>query len=277
MRNTADFSPRLATSSGAIRRRMLLAASAIILAPCLFACAGESQDHPAEAAHFSYDAADAHGPAHWGELEGANLCSSGRNQSPVDISGVARAWQPTFQIAYSPTPLVLANKGHTVQADYAGGSSLRLDGKTFYLAQFPFHAPSEHQIQGRGTALEAHLVHKSDTGELAVLGVLIRRGRENAFLKKFWDRMPAKDCGENCTVRDSALEINVRDLLPARLDFYRYSGSLTTPPCSEGLRWLVLKDSVQASPEQIERFNQTIGPSARPVQPLYARNVLDIR
>lgn len=277
MHNPARLSPRLATSSGAFRTSALLAAAALALSPWLFACAGENHERQAEAAHFSYDAADPHGPAHWGELEGADLCSTGRNQSPVDISGVTRAWQPTFQIAYSPTPLVLANKGHTVQADYASGSSLRLDGKTFYLAQFHFHAPSEHQIQGRGTALEAHLVHKSDTGELAVLGVLIRRGRENAFLKKFWDRMPAKNCAENCTVRDSALEINVRELLPARLEFYRYSGSLTTPPCSEGVRWLVLKDVVEASAEQIERFNQTIGPSARPVQPLYARNVLDIR
>lgn len=277
MRNPALFSSRLAAHAGAFRQRAFFAAAALAVSPWLFACGAENHAGPAEAAHFSYDAGDAHGPARWGELEGADLCSSGRNQSPVDISGATRAWQPSFQLAYSPAPLVLANKGHTVQVDYASGSSLRLDGKTFYLAQFHFHAPSEHHIQGRGTALEAHLVHKSDTGELAVLGVLIRRGRENAFLKQFWDRIPAKNCGENCTVRDSALEINVRELLPARLDFYRYSGSLTTPPCSEGVRWLVLKDVVEASAEQIDRFNQAIGPSARPVQPLYARNVLDIR
>ncbi len=277
MRNPARCSSRRPSLSGASRRRTFLTAAALVLSPWLFSCALENKDHAAGAAHFSYDAAAAHGPAHWGELEGADLCNTGRNQSPVDISGVTRAWQPAFKILYGATPLVIANKGHTVQVDYAGGSSLNLDGKAFYLAQFHFHAPSEHQIQGRGTALEAHLVHKSDTGELAVLGVLIRRGRENAFLKKFWDRMPGKDCGDNCTVRDSALQINVRELLPARLDFYRYSGSLTTPPCSEGVRWLVLKDTVEASAEQIERFHQTIGPSARPVQPLHARNVLDIR
>lgn len=144
------------------------------------------------------------------------------------------------------------------------------DGKTFQLIQFHFHMPSENQIKGLSYPLEGHLVHSDEHGNLAVLAVMFREGERNATLASLWDTPPAE--GQKQAVSP---HLNIRDMLPADLDYYRFNGSLTTPPCSEGVRWLVLKQPIVASHTQIEALTKSVGhANNRPLQPLNARAIL---
>ena len=176
-----------------------------------------------------------------------------------------------LQFHYLPGGKTLVNNGHTVQVNYAPGSSLELDGMHFELKQFHFHAPSENLIEGRSYPLEGHLVHANDKGELAVVAVMFEPGQANAALSQAWQALPAK-AGEMHSLEQP---ISAEQLLPAQHDYYRFSGSLTTPPCSEGVRWLVMKQPVQVSQAQIDAFKAVMHhPNNRPVQPLNGRLVL---
>lgn len=213
-----------------------------------------------------------YGPANWGELlpEYA-LCGAGRNQSPVNLTGFIEAELPPLTINYAGMVIDLRNNGHTVQADYHPGSSLVVDGRIFHLKQFHFHAPSENLLNGRAYPLEVHFVHSDDHGNLAVVAVLFQTGEENRSLSKLWDQLP-EHAG---TSRILAAQVRADELLPDDRDYYRYNGSLTTPPCSQGVLWLVMKQTPSVSTEQVETFTAAIGgPNNRPVQPLNARVVL---
>jgi carbonic anhydrase len=212
------------------------------------------------------------GPEHWGELDEAfSACAKGKNQSPINLTEFIEAKLSPCEFDYGSQATEILNNGYTVQANIAPGSSLQFEKKDFELKQFHFHAPSENQINGKSYAMEAHLVHAAEDGQLAVIAVMFDEGAENETLARLWEEMPEHG-GDRNMLTDP---INAKELLPEDKDYYRFTGSLTTPPCSEGVHWLVMKQSVTASREQVEAFLRVMGhPNARPVQPVNARPVL---
>jgi len=219
--------------------------------------------------HFAYEGE--HGPSHWGDLSSDwVLAKTGKSQSPIDIKSPASGEEDGLDLSYKSTPVHLVNNGHGVQVDYAKGSTLSIGGDTYSLLQFHFHTPSEHTISGRQSPMESHLVHANDTGDLAVLGVMINEGAENSFLAKFWGKLPEQP---GPVQEHDDITVNVQDFLPSDLKTYRYSGSLTTPPCSENVRWILLQTPVTASKEQIRKLQTITGKNARPVQALNGRKI----
>lgn len=249
------------------RRFWIAAAAALLLTAGGTARAEEG--HAGHAPHWGYTGEA--GPAHWGDLsEAYHMCARGTHQSPVDIADGADVEAAPVAMQYRPTPLKVVYNGHTVQVNYAAGSTLTVDGKTYHLAQFHFHSPSEHTRKGSPFPMEAHLVHKADDGSLAVVGVFLKEGSENPLLARIWPHLSGE---VNREVAVEGVAVNVADLLPSEKAYYSYSGSLTTPPCSEGVTWLVMDRSVEVSKAQVERFLDLVNPNARPVQPLHDRDV----
>jgi carbonic anhydrase len=225
----------------------------------------------AEGAHWGYEGEA--GPAHWGDLSPENaLCASGRNQAPIDIAGARHATAQPLHPRYATGSEQIVNNGHTVQVDFRPGNTLVVDGATFTLRQMHFHAPSENTIAGRSFPMEAHFVHADAEGHLLVLALMFKEGPANPALAKIWAAMPAKE-GPAVALADV---VTPMQLMPAAMGHYRFSGSLTTPPCSEGVRWLVLKKPVSASAAQIHAFEHAVGHhNNRPVQALNGRVVTD--
>ena len=253
---------------GKLDRRMMLKSTAMAAIGC--ACCGglSARAHASGGSAWSYEGAT--GPNEWGALgKEYAACSQGAAQSPIDLSapisadldGVAFRW-PT------ETDGAVTNNGHTIQVNVPNGSAIKLDGTTYELLQFHFHHPSEHLLDGKPLAMEAHFVHRSSDGNLAVLGVLIEEGAENAALAPIWAAMPAHK-GDGPVV-----SVALKDLLPADRTLFRYAGSLTTPPCSEIVNWVTFKTPIQASREQIAAFATLFPMNARPVQPLNRRFLL---
>ncbi|MFM5429230.1 carbonic anhydrase [Aeromonas veronii] len=240
-----------------MRKSLLVAA--LLLSPTAFAAT----------THWEYSGEA--GPAKWASLTPEYGQCAGSNQSPVNLTGMVEAKLAPLQFHYQTGGKTLVNNGHTIQVNYAPGSTLELDGMRFELKQFHFHAPSENLIEGKSYPLEGHLVHANDKGELAVVAVMFEPGRANAALGLAWQVLPAK-AGEIRGLKEPVL---AEQLLPAKRDYYRFSGSLTTPPCSEGVRWLLMKEPVQVSQAQIDAFKAVMhNPNNRPVQPLNGRLVL---
>ncbi|XZG71439.1 carbonic anhydrase [Chitinibacteraceae bacterium HSL-7] len=204
-----------------------------------------------------------HGPKAWG-----GECQSGKAQSPVNIvtKQASAADLPGLSFQYAPSSVRLVNNGHTIQLNYDAGSRVLIGNDAYSLLQFHFHAPSEEKINGKPADMVAHLVHKNDAGQLAVVAVLFKVGAENKTLATFWNKLP-KQQGE---VNDAAV-FNAFDLLPENWGYYAFEGSLTTPPCSEGVRWQVLKEPVTLSRAQLNAFKKLFPMNARPVQPLNGR------
>ena len=238
----------------------------------LLAYAAQSTAKAAEhagAPHWGYTG-DA-GPEHWGALApDFKTCSFGKQQSPVDIAGPIEAKLGDLEIAYQAAPLRILNNGHTVQINYAPGSSLTTRGRSYEVVQFHFHTPSEHTVSGRHYPMELHIVHQTAAKELAVLGVFLDAGTANTALAPIWDAMPMHEAPEASV---PGVTINVKSLLPASLAYYEYLGSLTTPPCTENVLWLVARTPVSVSEAQIAKFKQAFPMDARPVQPLNQRFV----
>lgn len=164
------------------------------------------------------------------------------------------------------------NNGHTIQVNVSAGNTLKLDGDTFTLQQFHFHAPSENEIDGKQFPLEAHFVYKDKDGALAVLALMFQEGQANPQLSQAWQQMPTAI--DQMAILNKPIDIKV--LLPKQFNFYRFSGSLTTPPCSEGVSWMVLEQPVSASAEQINQFRSVVHhTNNRPVQPLNGRVIID--
>jgi len=214
------------------------------------------------------------GPSNWSKLDPKFvMCALGRNQSPIDITGFVEADLKPLKFTYSAgaQEIAIVNNGHTIQINYAPGSSLTVDGREFELKQFHFHAPSENKINGKQFPLEGHLVHADKDGNLAVVAVMFEEGAASSALAKLWEKLPTKSGDKN----PLPTGLSVAQLLPANRDYYRYDGSLTTPPCSEGVRWLVLKKVATASKAQIDQFAKTMGhANNRPLNPINARTVL---
>ena len=237
-----------------------------LLCAALLPVAAFAENAPA---HWSYEGAT--GPQNWSKLEADfSTCKLGHNQSPIDIRKTSKAKLPPLEFAYSPSPLKILDNGHTIQVNYAAGSSVTIDGKRYDLLQFHFHKPSEEKINGRSYPMVAHLVHKNAEGKLAVVAVLFRKGAENPLVQTLWDSLP-KEKGEPQEV--AGVSIDIGKLLPTAQGYYNFAGSLTTPPCSEEVNWFVLKTPVEMSDAQLKRFAQAYKHNARPVQPLNGRTV----
>lgn len=223
----------------------------------------------AEGAHWSYEGAG--GPAKWGDLDVANkACAVGLQQSPIDVEATIKSQLPALKLNWGKSADTIVNNGHTIQLNFAEGSTLALGSVKYKLLQVHFHRPSEHMIGGKNFPMEAHFVHRNDAGGLAVVGVLMAEGRPNAAFGKIVKSMPA---AEGPAVKVDAT-IDPHALLPHKLSYFRYPGSLTTPPCSEVVEWLLLTDSIQVSATDVAAFAKLYPMNARPVQKDNRRFVL---
>ena len=216
------------------------------------------------AVHWSYDGDM--GPERWGKE--FPTCAKGKSQSPLDIKGPFVKSRTVVTTDYKEGPLKMINNGHTIQVNVTPGSKIRIDGVAHELLQFHFHRPSEEKIDGKPMAMVVHFVHKSAEGKLAVLGVLLKEGNENPGIKTLWANMPMEEGPE---VTPEGVNFNPANLLPREFDFYSYEGSLTTPPCTEGVRFYILKSTVNVAKEQVAAF--PFKRNARPVQELNGREI----
>lgn len=222
--------------------------------------------------HWNYDNGTEEGPDHWGGLCVDYTDCSGSIQSPVNIAGASDdASLESLDEVFGTTGTHIVNNGHTIQFNTDAGTSLTYEGVTYKLLQFHTHTPSEHTVNGVFYDMEVHFVHKNDaTGKLAVIGVLVNEGTENDFLEHFVHHLPPT---EDAKYDDAALTFSIADFLPANKNYFTYGGSLTTPPCSEIVTWLVLESPVEASHEQIEDFHALEHTNNRPVQDLHGRAI----
>lgn len=228
-----------------------------------------------EAHHWSYKGET--GPSHWGALEKEyESCGVGKEQSPIDIrtSAVHVADLPDIAFEYKPSALRIIDNGHTVQVNYAPGSFITVGDARYELVQFHFHHPSEEKVNGHAFAMVAHLVHKDASGKLAVIAVPIVKGKENPLIATLWKYVPQEKGHEQAV---DGVTIDAEQLLPAKHGYYTFNGSLTTPPCSEGVHWFVMKSPATFSAGEIAAFAKLYPVNARPTQPLNGREVASTR
>jgi carbonic anhydrase len=230
--------------------------------------AAMAQEHPAH--EWGYSGRE--GPTHWGELKPEfAACKTGHRQSPVNIAGARSADLPAIQFEYKPSTLHIINNGHTIQINYAPGSFIRIGDKRYELKQFHFHHPSEETIKGKRFPMEFHLAHSDADGNLAVISVLLEEGTANPLVETLWRVAPKTDSPEKT---EDNVQINAAELLPADRSYFTFAGSLTTPPCTEGVNWFVLKTPVTISNKQVATFAEIYPYDERPTQRLYGRAVL---
>jgi len=208
------------------------------------------------------------GPTHWDKVDPAYAtCSTDKEQSPVNIeSHQAKSSKlPDLSVQYAIKAADVTNNGHTIQVNVAPGNTLRIDNKEFELKQFHFHTPSEEKIDGKSFPMDAHFVHIAQDGRIAVVAVLFKEGRKNQAMAPVFNALP--NVGKTRTL--AAFDLS--NLLPPQGSYYKYQGSLTTPPCSTGVTWMVMKTPVELSHDQIAAFRKFYRMNARPVQPLNSR------
>jgi carbonic anhydrase len=211
------------------------------------------------------------GPEHWGDLcPEYEIAKTGKKQSPIDIRNPVGEHLPKLHFSYKPSRIRLIYNGHTIEEQQDPGSFTVGDGQSFELKQFHFHSPSEHTVDGKPFPMEMHLVHQAQDGTLGVLTVFITEGEHNAAFDPVWNNLP----DANQPSRDADRTIDTMALLPKDHSYYAYEGSFTTPPCTEGVQWVVLTTPVSLSKQQISRFRQIIDGNNRPVQPLNGRRIL---
>ena len=227
---------------------------------------------------WGYEASE--GPANWGSLSPKwAVCGAGKMQSPIDLEKTAKVDLPELRAEFKPAALKIIhqehmadviNTGHSIQVNYTEGDTLKVGSEEFQLLQYHFHSPSEHTVGGKHFPIEMHMVHKSAEGKLAVVGVFIEEGKHNSAFDPVWSNLPSSKSVEHHLEH---VTVDVNRLLPTRKTSYRYDGSLTTPPCSEGVKWIVMTDPVQLSGQQINAFRDVMKGNNRPIQPLNARKV----
>jgi carbonic anhydrase len=221
-------------------------------------------------AHWSYD--EELGPKEWASLdEKYEMCAEGLHQSPINIINSIEAQLTSLSLEEKSKAKTFVNNGHTVQVNFSGFNTLNLDNTKYYLKQIHFHTPSENQIDGKSYPMEAHLVHASSTGQLAVVAVLFEEGSENNVLNKLLRNLP-ENKGDKNNLKSEVLGY---EILPVSKEYYKFNGSLTTPPCSEGVKWFVLRTPVQLSTSQLNDFMEVMPKNNRPIQEINARTILD--
>jgi carbonic anhydrase len=238
---------------------------------CMNGCAKSENVPPqTEKVEWGYEAEN--GPDVWGQLSPEYvLCAEGTRQSPIDLVNPTSAKLPAIVFNYQPTALNIRNNGHTIEVASTEENWVEVDGTRYELLQSHFHAPSEHTMAGKPFDMEMHLVHKNEDGTLAVIGVLIEQGGDHAAFNPLWAHLPSAP-GE--VKRIENVTINAADLLPSTRHAYRYDGSLTTPPCSEGVKWFVLTAPIELSELQIAAFEAIFHDNNRPIQPMNGRELL---
>jgi carbonic anhydrase len=224
-------------------------------------------------AHWEYEGKN--GPQNWGQLDPKYRdCSMGHAQSPINITGAKKADLPPLVFDYNTVQLTIINNGHTIQVNYPPGSRLMVGDKTYSLKQFHFHHPSEEHVNGHAYDMVVHLVHADAAGHLAVVAVLLQTGDANGFLGTVWQNIPKE---QKKPLEVPGVVLNVKELLPADHGYYTFTGSLTTPPCTEGVTWFVLKHPVSLSASQLAQFAQLYPGDARPIEPRNGREILETK
>ena len=222
------------------------------------------KDDKAHDVHWGYEGDN--GPEHGGD--NFPICGKGKKQSPLNIVGPFEKSKDTLSVDYKEGPLKILNNGHTIQVNVEPGSTLTIGKESFDLLQFHFHRPSEEQVEGKNAAMVAHFVHKSKEGKLAVIGVMLNEGKDSAAIKTLWANLPPKEMEEFLPPK---VMFNPGSMLPKELGFYNYEGSLTTPPCTEGVQFYILKTPAELSKQQLAKFPFKL--NARPVQSLNGRKI----
>jgi len=232
--------------------------------------------------HWGYGVDD--GPARWSTMSEAwSVCAEGQLQSPIDLGDATLADNPATNMSFPPADLHIVhqehvlealNNGHSIQVNHDGGETLSIGEESYELLQYHFHSPSEHTVRGEHYPMEMHLVHKSDSGKLAGIGVFIEEGEHHDAFDAVWRNLPLEK-GES--VRVEGIQVDVDDMLPESRACYRYQGSVTTPPCSEDLPWIVMAEPIQLDSDQINAFREIFTGNNRPPQPLNGRKVLTDR
>jgi carbonic anhydrase len=219
--------------------------------------------------HWAYNGSG--GPATWSALKPEYaLCGTGQRQSPIDIRGGLAVDLEPVRFDYQASRFAVVDNGHTVQVNVAPGNTIEVGGKRFELVQFHFHRPSEERIDGRQFEMSLHLVHKDEQGRLAVVGLLFDKGPPQPVLQKVWNNLPLEKNEES----QARVPLELAELLPADRRYFTYMGSLTTPPCSEGVQWIVMRQPVTLTQEQIDIFARIYPMNARPVQSAAGRRIM---
>ena len=223
--------------------------------------------------HADWEYLGVEGPMHWGMLSQKYMtCETGDRQSPINITMTHHGdHQQELVFHYPTSQLHEMNNGHTIQVSHVSGCRVNLNDRTYKLRQFHFHAPSEHHIEGKAFPMEMHLVHQDDTGHVLVIAAMMETDAPHPVLSKLWSWLP-EQLGQEVSI---PLEVKLTDILPRSTSHYSYSGSLTTPPCTEGVQWIVLKEPMHVAQEDVEQFVHIVGQNARPIQPLRNRHVDD--
>ena len=269
-----------------------IANSLIIILMCVFMCitgCGKARNVSSATEKTGWGYETENGPDVWAQLSPEYfLCAEGRHQSPIDLVNPTPAKLPPIPYHYRPTSMNVRNTGHTIEVACPEGNWIEVDGTRYQLLQFHFHAPSEHTVVGKPFEMEAHFVHKSEDGTLAVVGLLIASGRHKSVFDPIWSHLPAVP-GETQRIEnvteDGSLIVDprfmfapndhVEDVAPSLFgNYYLYDGSLTTPPCSESVKWIVLTTPIEMSETQIAAFKAIIHDNNRPIQPLNGRKLL---
>lgn len=257
-----------------MRRHFYPAMALLALVIFIFPTGVMAGEHGEKTRHWTYEGEES--PEHWGEISpDYAVCKTGKLQSPVDITKAVKKDLPALAMSYKPSVVRILNNGHAVQVNHDAGSTLTAGGKSYELAQYHFHSPSEYKINGKQYPMEAHFVHKSKDGKLAVIGVMFKEGKKNGLIDKLWAALP-KEVGKEA--KADTLSVIATDLMPKDMGYYHFIGSLTTPPCTEGVEWYVMKSPLEISADQSKALVKTLGThNARPVQPLGDRVIEESR
>ncbi|MFS2078081.1 carbonic anhydrase [Telluria sp. Tellsp131] len=267
-----ELSAKIAQRLAALRERQQARATAAARAKKL-ADAKRRHEEQVAAAAAAIAAAPKHGTvwSYEGELGPANWskinvdwakCGTGNRQSPIDLRDGIKVNLEQISFDYHPSSFSEVNNGHTIQVTVGGGNFITVGNTVYELQQFHFHRPSEEKINGKGTEMVIHLVHKSAEGKIAIIAVLLERGQPHRLMQTIWDNLPL----EKFDTVSPSIVIDPTDALPERREYFTYMGSLTEPPCTEGVLWMVFKQPMQASPAQMALFSRLYPLNARPVQ-----------
>jgi carbonic anhydrase len=266
----ADLSAKIAERLAAMRAnqaaRAAAAAKAKKEAAAKAAVVAATPPPRANGTHWGYEGEI--GPANWSKINADwAKCGTGNRQSPIDIRDGMKVDLEQITFDYHPSSFNVQDNGHTVQVTMGGGNFITVGNRMYELVQFHFHRPSEERINGKGYEMVVHMVHKDGEGRLAVLALLLERGKAQPAIQTVWNNLPL----EKGDVAAPSIVIDPNDLLPQRRDYFTFMGSLTTPPCTENVLWMVMKEPVQASPAQMALFSRLYPLNARPIQPASGR------
>ena len=257
-----DLSERIAARLAEMRATQAARAAARAKRAAVVKAAPPPPPPVARGTHWSYEGDS--GPANWSKINvDWAKCGNGSRQSPIDIRDGMKVELEQISFDYHPSSFNVVDNGHTVQVGVSGGNYITVQNRMFELQQFHFHRPSEERINGKAFEMVVHLVHRDAEGRLAVLALLLERGAPQATIQTVWNNLPL----EKFETMQPTILLDPAEMLPARRDYYTYLGSMTSPPCSEGVLWLVMKQPVQASPAQMALFSRLYPLNARPIQP----------